>query len=135
MLVHHTITHFCRQIMYFCRESLLKVIFRESVNNIKFLLYSKISVGYNTQEVHGPHCSPEKQLQSINTSGIISLVEIGPMVLKKIISRRIYFLNFIIISPWKRTWPFIWTNFIPLHSRALCQVWLKLAFSLEEKIF
>ena len=31
-----------------------------------------------------------------------------------------YFLYFIIISPWKRAGPFIWTNLNPLHPRILC---------------
>ena len=32
-----------------------------------------------------------------------------------------YFRYFVIISPWNRVWPFIWTN-----KDALCQVWLVL---------
>ena len=31
-----------------------------------------------------------------------------------------YFHCFIFISPWKRVWPFIWTNFNPPHPRILC---------------
>ena len=31
-----------------------------------------------------------------------------------------YFLYFVIISPWKRAGPFIWTNWNPLHPRMLC---------------
>ena len=31
-----------------------------------------------------------------------------------------YFHYFVIISPWKRTVPFIWTNLNPLHPRMLC---------------
>ena len=31
-----------------------------------------------------------------------------------------YFHYFIIISPWKRMGPFIWTNLNPLHPRKLC---------------
>ena len=30
------------------------------------------------------------------------------------------FNKFMIISPWKRAWPFIWTNLNPLYSRMLC---------------
>ena len=30
------------------------------------------------------------------------------------------FYIFVIISPWKRTWPFIWTNLNFLHSRIMC---------------
>ena len=32
----------------------------------------------------------------------------------------IYFRFFLIISPWKREGPFIWTNLNPLHPRMLC---------------
>ena len=32
----------------------------------------------------------------------------------------VYFHYFIIISPWKRAGPFIWTNLNPLHLRMLC---------------
>ena len=39
-----------------------------------------------------------------------------------------YFHNSVIISTWKRAWPFIWSNLNPLHIRInSCQVWLKLA--------
>ena len=31
-----------------------------------------------------------------------------------------YFHYFVIISPWKRAQPFIWTNLNPLHPRMLC---------------
>ena len=31
-----------------------------------------------------------------------------------------YFLYFVIIHPWKRVGPFIWTNLNPLHPRMLC---------------
>ena len=31
-----------------------------------------------------------------------------------------YFHYFLIISPWKRAGPFIWTNLNPLHPRMLC---------------
>ena len=31
-----------------------------------------------------------------------------------------YFLYFVIISPWKRAGPFIWINLNPLHPRMLC---------------
>ena len=37
-----------------------------------------------------------------------------------------YFRYFVIISPWKRAGPFIWTNLNPLPKDALCHVWLKL---------
>ena len=39
----------------------------------------------------------------------------------------IYFCYFVIISPWKRVGPFIWTNLNPSPKNALFQVWLKLA--------
>ena len=37
------------------------------------------------------------------------------------------FRFFVIISSWKKTWPFIWTNLNSLHPRMLCtmQVWFK----------
>ena len=31
-----------------------------------------------------------------------------------------YFRCFVIISPWIRAWPFIWTNLNPLYPRILC---------------
>ena len=31
-----------------------------------------------------------------------------------------YFRYFVIISPWKRAWPFIWTNMNSHHPRMLC---------------
>ena len=50
------------------------------------------------------------------------LVEVGPMVLEeKIFKIRQYiFRNFIIITAWKRAWPFIWTNLMALHPRMHC---------------
>ena len=39
-----------------------------------------------------------------------------------------YFHYFVIIAPWKRAGPFIWTKLNPLHPEDdLCNVWLKLA--------
>mgnify|MGYP003684193043 CR=1 FL=1 len=34
-----------------------------------------------------------------------------------------YFHNFLIISPWKREWPFIWTNLNPLQPRCSGDIW------------
>ena len=48
-----------------------------------------------------------------------NLVEIGPVVLEKkffkISSMYIYY--FVIVSPLKSVWPFVWTNLNPLHPR------------------
>ena len=50
-----------------------------------------------------------------------SLVEIGTVVLmKKIYKFCQCILFFVIISPWKRAGPFIWTNLNSLHSRMFC---------------
>ena len=51
-----------------------------------------------------------------------SLVEIGLLVLEKKIFwiLSMYFHYFLIISPWKKAGPFIWTNLNPLHPRMLC---------------
>ena len=41
-----------------------------------------------------------------------------------------YFCYFVIITPWKRAWPFIWTNLNPLHQRiqhVFSKIWLKFA--------
>ena len=32
----------------------------------------------------------------------------------------VYFPYFVVISPWKRAWPFIWMNLNPFHQRMLC---------------
>ena len=51
-----------------------------------------------------------------------SLVEIGSVILEKkiFLILSLYFHYFVIISPWKRAGPFIWTNLNPLHPRMLC---------------
>ena len=48
-----------------------------------------------------------------------SLVEIGPVLLenKDFSNLSLYFRYFIIISPWKRAEPFIWTKLNSLHPR------------------
>jgi hypothetical protein len=52
---------------------------------------------------------------------VSSLVEIDPVVLEKIFKRPpSYFHIFVIISPLKRTWPFIWSNLNFLHPRIIC---------------
>ena len=46
-----------------------------------------------------------------------------PVLLKKKILKFCqlrYFHYFVIISPWKRAWPFIWTKVNPHHPRMLC---------------
>ena len=77
------------------------------------------------QEAHGPHRSPEKTVQINKQAYIIPLikrlVEIGSVVLKKnFLISSMHFRYFIIISPWKRAGPFIWTKLNPLHSRMHC---------------
>ena len=48
-----------------------------------------------------------------------------------------YFHYFVIISPWKRVGPFVWTNLNPLHPRMLCAKfgWNWLSGSGEEDFF
>ena len=66
------------------------------------------------------------------------LVEFGPVILEKkmlcakfgwnwssasgedFLYTSMYFRYFVIISPWNRAGPFIWTNLNPLHPRMLC---------------
>ena len=51
-----------------------------------------------------------------------NLVKIGPVALEKIVFfvSSMYFCYFIIISPLKWAWPFIWANLNLLHQRILC---------------
>ena len=47
-----------------------------------------------------------------------------------------YFCHFVMISPWKKVWPFICRKFNSLHRGILCanKVWLKLDKAVLEKI-
>ena len=59
-----------------------------------------------------------------------NLVEIGPVAVEKkfFLILSMYFCYFVIISPWIRVGPFIWSNLNPLHPRMLCAMFrLKLA--------
>ena len=52
---------------------------------------------------------------------VTKLVKIAPVILEKkcfLISLK-YFHYFVMIFPWKRAWPIIWTNLIPLYPRVL----------------
>ena len=53
---------------------------------------------------------------------VLSLVEIAPAVLEKKIFQILlmHFRYFVIISPWKTTGPFIWTELTSLCPRMLC---------------
>ena len=67
------------------------------------------------------------------------LVEISTVVLEKQIKNFIfsmYFLFFVIISPWKMVWPFIWTNLNPLY-QTVCFVpsLIEISPVILEKIF
>ena len=56
----------------------------------------------------------------------------GPMVLQKKIFR---FCFFVIISPWKRMWHFIWTNLNPIHPRMVLPSLVEIGpIVLEKKI-
>ena len=50
------------------------------------------------------------------------LVEIRPVVLEKKIFKMssMYFSYFLIISPWEKAGPLIWTNLNPLYPKMLC---------------
>ena len=52
---------------------------------------------------------------------VLSLVEMGPVVLDKMsfANMSIHFRNIVIFSPWKRTWPFVWTNLNSLYARMI----------------
>ena len=52
----------------------------------------------------------------------LELAEISPVVLEEkiFLILSMYFRYFVIISPWDRVGPFIWTNLNPLHPRMLC---------------
>ena len=48
----------------------------------------------------------------------------------------VYFRYFLIISPWKRAWPIIWTKLNPLHTRMFCASLVEIrSVVLEKKIF
>ena len=51
-----------------------------------------------------------------------NLVEISQLVLENFFLKNpsMHLRFFVIISPWKKMWPFISTNFNPLHPRRLC---------------
>jgi hypothetical protein len=69
---------------------------------------------------------------------VSSLVRFGPVVLQKIFNwPHPIFHIFVIISPLKRTWPFIWTNLDSLHPRIICIKfdWIWPAGSGEEDFF
>ena len=57
---------------------------------------------------------------------LASVVQIGTVVLEKkiFLILSIYFRFFVIIYPWKRATPFIWTNLNPLHPRMFCAKFL-----------
>ena len=60
------------------------------------------------------------KLESLHPKIFVSLVKIGPVVLKKIFKFcQCIFTFFVIISPWKRAGPFIWTNLIYLQPSML----------------
>ena len=49
-----------------------------------------------------------------------SLIEISPAVLEKIFKFCLCIFAFVIISPWKKVGPFIWTHLNPLYPRMHC---------------
>ena len=63
-----------------------------------------------------------------------SLFEIGPVVLEKIFKIVNVFSQFCNYLPLEKNGPFIWTNECPSPNDDLCQVWLKLAQWVLEKM-
>ena len=51
---------------------------------------------------------------------MLSLVEIGPLVLEKKTLKFRPGIFVVIISPWKRTWPFIRKNLNSLYTKIFC---------------
>ena len=51
---------------------------------------------------------------------VLSIIEIGWLVLERKIFKLVNLHYFVIMSPWKRAGPFIWTNLNPLHPKILC---------------
>ena len=52
MFVHQTITPFRRNIVLLQRDSVFKVIFRESANNIVLIVYSEKSIEVNLEKTN-----------------------------------------------------------------------------------
>ena len=47
------------------------------------------------------------------------------VVERRFLNLSMYFRYCVIMTPWKKAWPFIWTKFESPSPKTLCQVWLK----------
>ena len=127
-------------------HSVLCNISLPSPQRCKYLLHLILMHVCIKQEPSGPHRSHGKQFQSINTFAqsydntitlikiekryfsplqvrcfVLCLTEPGPVLLeKKILTfcQCIFVLS--LSQPWKKAWPFIWTNLNSRHPRILC---------------
>ena len=72
------------------------------------------------QEAYGPHCSIEKDFQSINTLGILMLIK----------EKKTLIISFL-----KMNGPYLLKSKSPSHNDALYYVWLKLSQWFLEKRF
>ena len=122
-------------------------------------IYRNLLWWWPKQEAHGPHRSPEIIVQIIKRM-IISyswlkkekkIMRIDWFFIWRMLCAKFgwnwlsvdffnfvnVFFYFVIISPWKRVGPFIWTNLNPLLPRMLCAKfgWNWLSRSGEEDLF
>ena len=84
--------------------------------HVSLILLIKSSIRLNKRSMDHKH-SHEKINKHICTWYKVWL-KLVRWFFKPILS--MYFCNFIIISPWKRIWPFICSNLNPLQPRGLC---------------
>ena len=95
-----------------------KFILRENILNMEYRINDTRAI-LLIKQVKAIHVYSFTQTWISFTHGLFvqSLVDTGPVVLETIFKYRAVFFYFVIISPWKRVGPIIWTNLNPLQLR------------------
>ena len=101
----------------FCNAKSLQVHFKRK--HLKHGIQNKWHMCHTAHQTSESYVYSFKQTWISFTHGLFvpSLVDTGPVVLETIFKYRAVFFYFVIISPWKRVWPIIWTNLNPLQPR------------------
>ena len=86
---------------------------------VSLFLWKKLSWLFPLEKWHGLSFE-QTGIPNTHICFVPSLVEIDQLVLEKINTPSMYLHFFVVISPWKLTWPFISTNLNPLFQRRLC---------------
>ena len=103
--------------MHSVMQNHCKFIFRENVLNMEYKIKETCAI-LRTKQVKAMRIHLNKLESPLPMDYLCQVwLTLAQWFWRRFLNIVQYFFYFVIISPWKRVWPIIWTNLNPLHPR------------------